>query len=93
MADIDDAPDGGTPTGGTAGKKKATPAGKYKAMVGKASPDSVQTPLMVEKADGSVGQWGNDIPPAKKPAVQTKGAPQMSDKAKGYSSNYYTPNH
>jgi len=92
MADIDDAPDGGTPTGGTPAKKKATPAGKYKAMVKKPAQDTTQM-LMVEKADGSVGPWGNDIPPAKKQQPPTKPAPKLSDKALGYSSNYYPPNH
>lgn len=92
MADMDDAPVGGTPSGGGAVKKRATPAGKYKAMVKKASADTVQTPLMVEKADGSIGPWGNDIKPSKNYAGQTKPPLDMSDKAKGYSSNYYTPN-
>jgi hypothetical protein len=88
-------PDGGTPTGGTPATKKAA---KYKAMVKKApvndgDADNQPTSLMVQKADGSIGPWGNDTVPAKKPVPQTKSAPQMSDKARGYSNTYYTPNH
>lgn len=87
------APDDGTPTG-TPIKKAA----KYKAMVKKAPAtpdpaDSQPTSLMVQKADGSIGPWGNDTVPAKKPVPQTKSAPVMSDKARGYSNTYYTPNH
>lgn len=82
-------PDGGTVTPTV--KKKPTPVGKYKSMVKPAAADTSQ--LMVQKADGSIGPWGNDITPPKKPATQTTGAPQLSDKAKGYSNNYYTPNH
>lgn len=92
MDDMDDAPDGGTPAGGGAVKKRATPVGKYKAMVKKPTADTVQTPLMVQKADGTVGPWGNDIKPGKNYGGQTKPGLDMSDKAKGYSSTYYTPN-
>lgn len=94
MATIDTtvpAPDDGTPPG-TPIKKVA----KYKAMVKKtpATPtDGQPTSLMVEKADGSIGPWGNDTLPAKKPVPQTKSTPAMSDKARGYSNTYYTPNH
>lgn len=85
--DITDTPAGGTVT---PGKKKPSPVGKYKSMVKPAAADTSQ--LMVEKADGSTGPWGNPIKPATTPAIKTKAAPDLSDKAKGYSNNYYSPN-
>ena len=42
---------------------KITPR-KYKA-ISKAKPAPVIQPLMVEKADGTIGRWGNDIPEVK----------------------------
>lgn len=77
-------------TGSDPKKKKVTPAGKYKAMVAPA--DTTQQPLMVEKADGTIGQWGNDPNAPKKKVVQTKPQLNLSDKAKGYSNSYYSPN-
>lgn len=80
-------------------KKKATGPQKYKAMIKKPelqklAADTTQAlspknPLMVEKADGSVGQWGNPVPPSKAPTPPVKKQLLMSDKARGLSSNYY----
>lgn len=63
-------------------------------------------PLLTEHKDGTVRQWGEEPTPATNPNLlpkqmlppampvkQNKPTPDLSDKAKGYSSNYYTPNH
>lgn len=89
--------------GGAPPKKKPNPAANYKKMVAPApgqamAADTSQAPsptnpIMVEKADGTVGQWGNDIPlPKKTPPPMKKQLP-LSDKAKGTSNSYYPPNH
>lgn len=88
-------------TSGPPVKKKPSPAGAYKAMVKKpqqaaadtTKPLSPTNPLMVEKKDGSIGQWGNPLPPDK-PAVAPPAKKQLelSDKAKGYSNTYYRAN-
>lgn len=84
-----------TPPGGPgAGKKKQTPAGRYKAMVKPQTPVAKQDTLpWVQKADGSVGPWGNDPnKPASPPPAPLNGQPKMSDKANGTSSTYYSAN-
>lgn len=88
--------DGGPP----AGKKKPSPAAGYKAMVKKPSqlaadttkPLSPSNPLMVQKADGSVSQWGNPLPDPKNTPPTPPKQLKMSDKANGNSSTYYRAN-
>lgn len=86
--------------GGPPAKKKPTAAGSYKTMVKKPSqlaadttkPLSPTNPLMVEKADGSIGQWGNPLPPNNPSPTPAKRQLKMSDKANGNSSTYYRAN-
>lgn len=75
-------------TGGDPKKKTKSQPAKYKQMV--APSDS--TKLMVEKADGSIGEWGNPIKPTAAPAAASPQKPQMSDKASGLSNTYYPAN-
>jgi len=81
---------------------KKTPAANYKAMKGKTNPMlgagadptkpvSATNPLMVQKADGSVGQWGNSLTTPTAPIAPVKKQIPLSDKAKGLSSQYFTP--
>lgn len=94
MEDIDDK----NPNDADDPKVKAV--AKYKKMVKKsplqssaADPTkelSPTNPLMVEKADGTVAQWGNALKPdqAKLPPFKMK--PKQSDKANG-TDNTYNP--
>jgi hypothetical protein len=74
-------------------KGKQTAVAKYKKMkqpVADSTELSPSHPLMVEKKDGSIGQWGNpltDETPAKPPV---KKMPVMSDKARSLSNTYST---
>lgn len=86
-------------SGATVKKKPAaTPAAKYKGMISKTAPSDDGTqpngngPLMVQKADGSVGEWGNPVQPPVTPAAPSKKKPLMSDKANGTSDAYYPAN-
>lgn len=74
---------------------------KYRSMVKKtpvqglaADPTkepSPTNPIMVEKADGSIAQWGNDLKPSKPPVPPVKKQILMSDKANGNDNNYSSP--
>lgn len=73
--------------------KKKTPVANYKSMTRDTTQaPSPTNPIMVQKKDGSVGQWGNDLN-APQPATPA-GAPKpgMSDKATGKSNAYYPAN-
>lgn len=62
-------------------------------------------PLQTEHQDGTVRMWGEEAktpytlpkqllpPPSTGEQPSNKPTKELSDKAKGYSSNYYTPNH
>lgn len=76
------------PGGGDPKKKKPNPADNYKRMV--AQPDTAK--LMVEKADGSIGEWGNDIPSPPPTLNPPKKKIPLSDKASGLSNTYYPAN-
>lgn len=54
-------------------------------------PLSPTNPLMVEKADGSVGQWGNDLKIPKTIIPAIKKTTPLSDKARGLSNTYDDP--
>jgi len=75
---------------------------------GKIDPDAEwfkKHPLQTEHADGTVRTWGEDTLAKKNPYVLPKqmlppvpepkggSSKNLSDKAKGYSNYYYTPNH
>jgi hypothetical protein len=49
-------------------------------------------PFLVEKADGTIGQWGNPIIPTPPPAVPIVPPIPISDKARGYGDAYFPPN-
>lgn len=52
-------------------------------------PLSPTNPLMVEKRDGSIGQWGNPLTPdSPNPYIPIPNM-QLSDKARGFSNTYY----
>lgn len=68
--------------------KKVNPAATYKKVVKKPT-------YMVQKADGSVGEWGRD--PNIKDTIDvnnlTKKKPDLSDKAKGLDNTYNRKNY
>lgn len=63
---------------------------KYKAMVKKTDPDSTAKKeiLLVEKPDGRIAQWGNDLPVTNRPLPPVKKQAILSDKARGLSNSY-----
>lgn len=70
---------------------KKTPVSKYKAMV---KPDTTQQPMLVQKADGTIGPWGNPLnaPQKQIPLPATTNPLPLSDKARGLSNSYYPAN-
>lgn len=75
-------------------KKPTQPVVYQKPTISSGPPTiSTNNPLMVQKADGSIAQWGNPIPPTPVPTpISQGGKPPIvpSDKAKGSASDYYS---
>lgn len=92
------------------GMSRPTPVQKYKQVKKQSASDlssdptkplSPSNPLMVEKKDGSIGQWGNDLKSKTKSpaqieadkaisaALKNAGKPGPSEKSQGRSNTYY----
>lgn len=67
--------------------------GKYKktkpAATDTAATSKKPQPFLVEKKDGSIGQWGNDLPDDAQATPIAKKKSLLSDKARGLSNSYY----